>query len=76
MPSLAPFELPPGTRVLHVGTLGLVLEPMAATIEQLIASMPGDVALVVDVNHRPAAIADHEDLPRPTVADPRRAPTS
>lgn len=50
--------LPAGTRAVHVGTLGLVLEPMASTIESLVASLPADVLLFVDPNCRPTATHD------------------
>ena len=43
---------------LHVGTLGLVLEPMAGTLAALVAQLPPDVVVLVDPNCRPAAIAD------------------
>ena len=43
---------------LHVGTLGLVLEPMATTIERLVAAAPPDCLVMVDPNCRPVAIAD------------------
>ncbi len=50
-------KLPPGTTALHVGTLGLVMEPIATSLEQLVAGLPGDVALTLDPNCRPGAIA-------------------
>jgi fructokinase len=50
--------LPAGTTALHVGTLGLVLEPMAATIAGLVASAALDVLVMADPNCRPSAIAD------------------
>ncbi len=50
--------LPPGTIALHVGTLGLVLEPMAGTIAAVVAATPPGVLVVLDPNIRPAAIAD------------------
>ena len=53
-----PATLPPATRALHVGTLGLVLEPMATTLESLVAGLPADVLLMVDPNCRPSAITD------------------
>ena len=34
--------LPVDTRIFHVGTLGMVLEPMATTMERLVASAPDD----------------------------------
>ena len=50
--------LPMSTRAVHVGTLGLVLEPMATTLEALVAGLPGDVLLMVDPNCRPSIIRD------------------
>jgi fructokinase len=45
-------------RAVHVGTLGLVAEPMADSIEALVAALPPDVLLMVDPNCRPDAISD------------------
>ena len=50
--------LPAATTALHVGSLGLVLEPMAATIERLVLEAPAGVLVVADPNCRPAAIDD------------------
>ena len=41
-----------------MGTLGLVFEPMAATIESLVAGVGPDVLVVADPNCRPTAIVD------------------
>ncbi|HLJ99752.1 MAG TPA: PfkB family carbohydrate kinase [Streptosporangiaceae bacterium] len=43
---------------LHIGTLGLVVEPMASEIEQLVTELPESVLLLLDPNCRPAATAD------------------
>jgi fructokinase len=53
-----PDGLPPTTSALHVGTLGLVFEPMATTIEALVAAAPPDVLVMADPNCRPTAIRD------------------
>jgi fructokinase len=53
-----PDGLPATTTALHVGTLGLVFEPMAATIEALVAGVDPNVLVVIDPNCRPTAIAD------------------
>jgi fructokinase len=46
---------------LHVGTLGLVMEPIASGVEQLIATdLPPDVLMMADPNCRPGAIADRD----------------
>ncbi|HZB77800.1 MAG TPA: carbohydrate kinase [Solirubrobacteraceae bacterium] len=44
--------------VVHVGTLGLVLEPMAGAVEALVGRLAGRALVMVDPNIRPAAIAD------------------
>lgn len=51
-------RLPPGAAFLHVGTLGLVLEPMASALEALAARLAGRAVVMVDPNCRPSAIAD------------------
>lgn len=43
-------------RILYVGTLGLVLEPIASSVEALVAELPADVLLVVDPNCRPVLL--------------------
>ena len=50
--------LPASSRAVHVGTLGLVLEPMATTLEALVTELPGDVLLMVDPNCRPSITRD------------------
>lgn len=57
-PLLAPLSLPSGISALVVGTLGLVLEPMASVIEAMVVGAPSDVLIVVDPNCRPDLIAD------------------
>jgi fructokinase len=42
----------------HAGTLGLVLEPMASTVEELVLSSPADAVVLIDPNCRPATIPD------------------
>ena len=42
----------------HVGTLGLVVEPMATEVERLAHSLPASVLLFVDPNWRESAIPD------------------
>ncbi len=58
--AIGPLEagLPAGTRAVHLGTLGFVLEPMAATLESLAAVLPDDVILMVDPNCRPSITVD------------------
>ena len=50
--------LPSDLAAVHVGTLGLVFEPIASTIEALVDDLADDTILVVDPNCRPSAIAD------------------
>jgi len=50
--------LPVGARALHVGTLGLVLEPMATTLESLVRRTADDVVVMIDPNCRPSATPD------------------
>jgi fructokinase len=57
---LLPDDLPEvGSPVaLHVGSLGLVLEPLADAIEALVGRVPPETLVMVDINARPAAITD------------------
>ncbi len=45
-------------RAIHVGTLGLVLEPLASTVEQFVERVGDDTLVMLDVNARPSAIRD------------------
>ena len=49
---------PEGVAMLHVGTLGLVFEPMATALEALALRLAGRALVMVDPNVRPATIAD------------------
>lgn len=53
-----PEGLPAGVIAFHVGALGLVLEPMAATIEELVAGVDPSIIVMADPNCRPAAITN------------------
>jgi fructokinase len=53
--------LPSQTRALLVGSLGLVLQPMADTVVGLVSSLGPDVLLMLDPNARPSIIADVDD---------------
>ena len=46
------------TTTLHVGTLGLVLEPMGTTIERLVQDSDPERLVMLDPNCRPSAIPD------------------
>ena len=50
--------LPARVAALHVGTLGLVLEPLATAIEAVVQRLAGTTMVVVDPNVRPQVIAD------------------
>jgi fructokinase len=52
--------LPPAVGILHVGTLGLTLEPVASALEAVVERIASDALVVLDPNVRPAAIADSE----------------
>jgi fructokinase len=47
-----------GFAAFHLGTLGLVLEPMAGTYREMVAEAPADLLVVCDPNCRPAIVAD------------------
>jgi fructokinase len=51
---------PAGTTALHVGSLGLVMEPVGTTTEQLVAELPGAVTVMLDPNCRPGTIATRQ----------------
>ena len=50
--------LPPRIGTFYLGTLGLVFEPMATTLEALVDRMDGDTLVALDPNCRPSAIDD------------------
>jgi fructokinase len=58
LPADVAAGLPPGTVALHVGSLGLVLEPTATTIEGVVLAAPSSVLVIVVRNVRPVAIDD------------------
>ena len=43
---------------LHVGTLGLVLEPLGSSVELALGRMPRETLVMLDLNARPAATPD------------------
>jgi fructokinase len=57
-PEEALAALPDGVDTLHVGTLGLVLEPMASALEAVVERLAPDALVAVDPNVRPWAISD------------------
>jgi fructokinase len=52
----AKAALPASTIALHVGSLGLAMEPIAASLEELVAGLPASVIVMLDPNCRPGAI--------------------
>jgi fructokinase len=54
----ATAAFPDDADVLYVGTLGLIWEPIATTLETLVARMPQDVLVALDPNCRPTEIDD------------------
>jgi fructokinase len=57
-PAMLPAALPAAVSALHIGTLGLVLEPMATTIEGLTMRESGKRLVMLDLNVRTALIHD------------------
>ncbi|HEV3461480.1 MAG TPA: carbohydrate kinase [Candidatus Dormibacteraeota bacterium] len=53
---MLPASLPSGVRALHVGTLGLVFEPIAPTLAGLVEREHGNLLVMVDPNIRAAAL--------------------
>ena len=52
--------VPEGTTALHIGSLGLVMEPIGTTLEQLVAVLPAGITVMLDPNCRPGAIASRQ----------------
>ena len=50
--------LPPHIATFYLGTLGLVFEPLATTLETLLSRLDEDTLVALDPNCRPAAIED------------------
>src|SRR3954469_8825433 len=58
-PSLHPEPMPDDLSILHVGTLGMVLEPMATTLEATVRAVGDRVVVMLDPNCRPRVTPDH-----------------
>jgi fructokinase len=56
--AMLPRVLAARPTAVHVGTLGLVLEPLASTVEALVGALDAATILMVDVNARPTATPD------------------
>lgn len=54
----ATASLPSRMGSFYLGTLGLVFEPMASTLETLVAALRDDVLVAIDPNCRPSTIDD------------------
>jgi fructokinase len=54
--------LPGDTAALHIGTLGLALEPIGSTLEGLVVDIPPGVLVMTDPNIRSAAIDDERSF--------------
>ena len=52
----------------HVGSLGLVLEPMASTLLEWVRTRCSDALVMIDLNCRPLAVADHDHYRRMLIA--------
>ncbi len=57
-PNLHVLPLPSGVSILHIGTLGMVLEPMASTLEAVVRGAADDVLVLLDPNCRPRVTSD------------------
>jgi fructokinase len=54
----AETALPGRVAVFYLGTLGLVFEPMASTLETLVTGLGEDTLVALDPNYRPSVIED------------------
>ena len=59
-PAMLPDSLPDEIDAIHVGTLGLALEPMASTLAELVQRESGRRLIMLDPNVRPGLISDPE----------------
>ena len=65
--------LAPPPQALHVGTLGLTVEPIADTLARLVATVPEGTLVMVDANCRPGAVVDRGRYLQRLMAVMRRA---
>lgn len=61
---MLPGELPPEVNALHLGTLGLVLQPMASSLTELVQRENGRRLVMLDPNIRPVLATDPQYRPR------------
>jgi len=59
-PNLHPTPIADDLAVLHVGTLGMVFEPMATTLEATVSGIGDDVLVMLDPNCRPRVTPDRD----------------
>jgi fructokinase len=53
--------LPSGTAALHIGGLGLAVEPIATSLEHLVAGLPRRIMVMLDPNCRPAVVPSWQE---------------
>ena len=63
-PEMALASLPPAVGILHVGTLGLTLEPTGTALEAVVEELSGQALVMVDPNIRPWVIGDADSYRR------------
>ena len=63
-PEMALASLPPAVGILHVGTLGLTLEPTGTALEAVVEELGGQALVMVDPNIRPWVIGDADSYRR------------
>src|SRR2546429_7935702 len=63
-PERIPAELPAEVKAVHLGTLGLVLEPMALSLAELVRREHGRRLIMLDPNIRPVLATDPQYRPR------------
>jgi fructokinase len=59
-PELALAHVGPDCQTLHVGTLALVLQPLADAVRALVAASPADRLVMVDPNCRPSVMTSSD----------------
>lgn len=57
-PDVALAALPPSVAIVHVGSLGLALEPVATALEAVVERLCGSALVAVDPNVRAGVVAD------------------
>jgi fructokinase len=72
-PEAALAALPERVDMLHVGTLGLVMEPVAVALEAVVEAVADTALVMVDPNCRPTFIADRDSYRRGLAATLRYA---